>query len=882
MSEYTVSNAILRDKIQTYDKQAEKFSSQFSDLSDAVNSFCQSTCFRGKAADKIMAYMNGTYGNTIYMMSSLAGMIAARFAAYANKYFELDGSYKAVIPTEKLMDMCDFLQKEQEAVRQANDTFKAQSDSLLGSGDMKMAYEYSAGESTVQYYTTITEKIHEWNDRIHTIEESEINSEFSDLDALMDKLESLLKYTSTTDPQDFKPSTYQGHLNECSSAFINSASKTSNMSKQVESAHEAIGKMEEAEKEDRRKETAWLTGIVDVGCALANVAATVAFGPAGTIVVGAITGAVKSAVHEGVDQYIENGSVGNWGKVLLKGAIGGATGAATAAIGQGFKGLAGLAGSSTSVFGKAVTKIALNAGQGMANTLVSHAGSFANQFVDSVAEGKSWSEAWDDAGAKFHDKLDKEMFTSVTSAVTSGILDYKLDGMAGGLQKSLTKIGGKAVVAATNYTIDCAVDPEKNFDAREMFAKAGSAGFTATVSEIGDAVGRSTGYSQWANDEKSNTAGRYIMKGIVGGAESVITKNGGAAVETLIRTGDTGAAVEAMKENALENFAEGTGSAVIRQYGEDHWSAGKTKTLEETRDQYGNVVHKKERVYYADGRSVIRETKTTVTVNEETGTTTTVEDRTYYKNKTAVGWGQKVTEEKEKGMVDAGNNYKEVTEQDHYKTGWGNARTDTYRTHAESVQRGTGYIHTSDDKYERKSDWIGNTKNDHSWSDQHDSPLKESSSDRTGSTHSYRDTQQTSWTGRSTTESYSESHENRYQNGTAFKTSESHETRYHNGENRGYTREENTEYRDRDTNERTVETERWNQERGRTFSGYRRERDDYSRSTSHRQPAPDGGHAREKTTYTTEQRDVWKENPETGSDEHVERRYRKPRSEYKP
>lgn len=879
MGEYIVSNSVLRSTIESYDQKAEELSEKFKSLSTAVNNFCQSSCFRGNAADTIKGYMSGTYSNTIYMLSSTVVMIAQCFAAYANKYFDLDGSYKALIPTQKLMDVCEFLRKEQDAIRQANDEFRSQSSALLSSGDMKMSYEYSAGESTAEYYDTMITKIQGWYDRIHTIEEAEISSEFGEMDALMDKLESLLTFQKRSDPQNFNVGAYQAQMNSCSSAFVTLAGKTDAKSKQVESAHEAIGKMEEAEKEDRRKETAWITGLVDVGCAIATGVATVAFGPVGNIVVGGITGAVKSAVHEGVDQYVEHGEIKSWGKIAIKGVIGGATGAGKAAVGQVFKGLGGKF--NNDLLGKTMDKIGLNAGEKLANTLIDHTGAAAEKFlVGKLIDGKSWGEAWDDAGEAFRSNLKKDLVTSVTSSLTSGMLDYKLGGMADGLGKSAAKVLGKAVVAGTDYTIDCALDPEKDFNAREMLAKSGQAAFTATVSEAGDALGKATGYSQWVNDEKSNKAGRYVMNFVVGGTENVITQNGGAAVETFIRTGDSGAAVQALKEDAIKNFAQGGNSAVIKQYGEEHFSKGKTKTLEEQKDEAGNVVYKKERVYYEDGRSMIRETNVTITQNEETGTTTTVENRTYSERGKKIGWGQTVTENKEKALVDAGQHYKEVTSEDHYTAG-NRERVESYRTGGEYIERGTGRVVSTDDRYDFREDRHGTLTREHTdtrdWNDSKGEENKQA-----GYSRVKKESTTSSWNGQSRTVSESESTENRFANGTAHKESVSQSTRYYGDENRGYTREESIQNRNRVTGAVTTDTDRWNQERSRTIGGYRRETDDYSHSSTYRGPGSEDRHVREKTTYTVEQHDVWKENRETGSDEHVNRSYRRPRSEYKP
>lgn len=825
MSEYRVDMTSLRDQNTKYYSSSGKMQEDGAEFMSAVGALWSSKCFEGKAATKIHDYMDATYQNSIDLIGQTMQLIASNFTAYVGKYTAMDEDYGAIIHTMVLKDIAGELKdKLKKDFENSNGTFVTTSTNLLNSGDMRDSYDSGKGSELVTKTEELIKQVEKWEQDIRTIEEVDYKNEFSEIDACLDKLESMLQFQLDGDPEKFNKAGYQAKLNDAGSAFLALADKTQQKEKQIETALETLQKQEETkqadiqrEKEERQKKAAFWGFVTDVVCTVVTVAATATLGPVGTVVTGAITGAVKSAIHEGLDQWAETGaSFGklDWGKIALKGAIGGAAGAATSFIGVKADGaLRGLAGSALKQAGK---KLAINTIKGVAETGVSHLETGLNTLVDSRYAGKSWKDSFKDAGKAAVSDLGKDLVTSVGS----NMLDFGTGRMKDGFLKSTIKVGGNAVVGATAYSLECAVNPDKKWDKMEMWGAAAESGFSSLTNELGDALGNKTGYKQWIKSSDGNKAGQYISTALTGGFTNVISSSGSKLFGTFVSEG-----VDGVKEKLSDDdfyysmgkdFVKGGSKNVAGKYKADH-TGGKTKTVKtETRtdEKTGEKYEvKTERIYYDKDRTykyVEKETETRTVTGE--GRAQTKEGKiTYRENGEVVGEGEV------RSSVDA-KTKKETVEYERSSYDYGKGDAAAGHTYTKTVTDENGNV----------------TKKEYS----------------TNSTRGKYSTKEENITKNEDGSSVKETH----------KTSKEYDEKDPSFGKHTTTDEKTTTYKDE---RRVKETEKRTREEDQTITGRGRVKTEYSESTTER----DAGKVREKTTYGKETETVQKtrsSNPNSG------------------
>ena len=837
MSEYLVNMTSLRDQSQKYTTNSGQLQEDGTEFLGAVGELWSSKCFEGKAATKIHDYMDATYQNSIELIGQTMQLIALNFAAYVGKYTAMDEAYDAFIHTQVLRNIYTELgNKYKRDFEDSNQAFISTSKKLLNSGDMRESYDSGKGSELKKRTEDLVKKVKGWEQDIRTIEEVDYKSEFTEIDACLDKLEGMLQYQMGSDPEKFNKAGYQAKLNDAGSAFMALAEKTQKKEKQIETALETLQKQEEAKqadiKKEREKKAAFWGFVTDVVCTVVTVAATATLGPVGTVVTGAITGAVKSAIHEGLDQWAETGaSFGelNWGKIGCKALIGGAAGAATSMIGVKADGaLRSVAGSALKQAGK---KLAINTLKGVAETGVSHLETGLNTLVDSRYAGKSWKDSFKDAGKAAVSDLGKDLVTSVGS----NVLDFGTGRMKDGFLKSSAKVVGNAAIGATAYSVECAIDPDKDWSAKEMWGSFAESGFSSLVDEAGDWVGNKTGYKQWVKSGDGNKAGQYVSTALTGGFTNVVSSSGSKLFGTFVEKGVDGVAEKLSDDDFYysmgKDFVKGGSKNVAAKYKADH-TGGATKTVktetridEKTGEQYEV---KKERIYYDKDRTYKYVEKETVTrtVTGEGGAQTKEGTITYRENGKVVGEGEV------RSSVDA-KTKKETVEYERSSYDYGKGDPAAGHTYTKTVMDKDGNV----------------TKKEYS-------------------TNSARG-------------KYSTKDENITKNEDGSSVKETHKiSGEYDEEDPSFrkqtkTDEKTTTYKDE---RRVKETEKKTREEDQTITGRSRVKTEYSESTTER----DAGKVREKTTYDQEIEKVQKtvsSNPNSGW-ETTKESYETGRTEY--
>ena len=658
MGDYIVRNSQLMSLQESYSARNEELSSSFQLLDSAVKGLVGCQGFQGNAASNMRAYMTSTYGRLTGLMGQLSTIISARFTDYVGKYTAMDSDYAAFISTSVLTDVRDKVEKDRQRLEEAQNAFIAE-NGKLHTGDVRFGYSTAEAAEALQKATAIGESLADTVKKINTIEEEDIKKEFSTIESLLTALEELLDYQSKLDPtKPFDAAGYQRKLAKVGLAYTEAVKELEARKADLRASAQRLQEMKtqkaQDEYEERRKKAALIGFIVDAACAVVTVAATATLGPVGTIVTGAITGMVKSAVHEGLDQYAETGcSFGDldWGRIGIKAAVGGTTGALTSAIGVGFGNVSSAIGTMGGTFAKGMAKVGASVLQNEANMLVDHLGTGMETYLTArLIDKKDASAAWREAGDAFVENLGKDALVGLETGITSHLSSAVTGGMDPGFGKSILKSGIDGGVEMADYAFEQAVSG-KEIDTKEMLSKGVRKGTSSLVkSGFSDLTSDNFPLKQW--EEKQGTFKTYSTEILVGGISSGLSEACGGYVSDRLINGKT--ASEAFKGNfslrdedglpssALKKGVEGATEAFGKTYRDRHTSTTTVEDEEisdrEFRKRFGHERGADERgtrtvEYDEKGQKIVTYSRTTTETNPDKSTTETTEGKVYQRGK---------------------------------------------------------------------------------------------------------------------------------------------------------------------------------------------------------------------------------------------------------
>lgn len=542
---YVLVNEDLKSLNTRIKNNSEQNGESFEKLTSAADFFVHCRGYEGNRANNIKKYIENTYETTNNLFAAIATALLVKYSAYSHKYqTDVDSHYSAEVSTDALAEMAKEIAKRKNDLQSVKTSFLRIQGDLQRNGDLMTSVRLNRLDESMNKLDTVVKELERLQATFVQIEESDIKSEFTNIDTMMTKLEGLLDYQLGLNPTDsFDVMAYRQKLGEAGEAYVAMVTEVSSLQEVASAAQQQYGQMEvdklEDERKEREKKAAFWGFIVDAVCVVATVAATATLGPVGAIAVGAVTGLAKSAIHEGLDQWAATGaSLGelDWGRIAIKGAIGGISGAATAAIGGAFNGVGTtFLGKTAAAIGKNVTSKLVDKGlQGVETTALA------------LHEGKSLSEATSAGWDTFKKDLGKDMLHAVASGATSQITGSITGKMGDGWKKNLTEIGSNAVVSTLNYGVDCAIDG-KEFDWKEAGKAAAKSGVHTVIDQASSWAKndflQADKYAHSVDSDFKAVAVTYV----IGSADKYLTGAAGGFVDSLIEGKSIGEAAESFR-----------------------------------------------------------------------------------------------------------------------------------------------------------------------------------------------------------------------------------------------------------------------------------------------------------------------------------------------
>lgn len=727
--------------LKTYESKIEEGTglafTRLDAIAKAAERVGKSDQFQGKTADSIRQYLQTTYPTIITMFEGLLKTALDGFGAYVLDYLTLTGadktSYDERISTNELDSISQKLKEYGDEANEVEEDFNTSLTTLYNNGDI--GFTYTGPANVPGCYTYLKKMVDDLVTGIETIEGK--TGEIQDLRDTETKIGQYLDYLFSITPDTFDVNAYATYLHksETVETFQTMISNAAGKEEKAAQARQILLEMTEQEiideRKKREKEAGFWGAVTDIVCGVAVVVATATLGPVGTIAVGAITGTIKSAVHEGLDQYVETGAgLGelDWGRIAIKGTVGGLTGAATSAIGVGAGGLTNSLGSLGTGF-KTLGNIGIGIGKNGLNTLVEHGGSALETGFIGLYEGKSWKNAWNEAGVAFTSDLGKDLVNGTVTGITSNLTGFT-GNMKDGWGKALTNTAINTGAGMVDYSVKTALDGGK-IELKDAFAAGAKSGMSTIISE-GFSYMRSDNVPISSWEKKSGNKLGYLTAIAGGTAEGYLKTSTGGFVEGLIK-GDDNAAdsfrlldKDGVPTSALSDAIKGGAKSGSKLYYDRNLSEESTPKTEDIKrdvvDKDGKVIGEevigkrtitRYETAFGGKRKVVAETYTKVQEEQgENGIKVTTESTTYYEKGQKIGSGTKTTIESKASST--GESVTKLTNENYSYTRNDKTVVDSTSKSVTKFDADTGKETTtgSEDKTTQNNNWSNHSRNE--------------------------------------------------------------------------------------------------------------------------------------------------------------------------
>lgn len=507
----------------------------------------------GNKADRMKEYLSTVYQCVDAAFSVLMKTFSGNFLVYVSKdYPGIDGALNTVIDEAELQDRYSSIMQKRTELQ---NTATSAENAIQRVSDLVLLPKPDFDDADAQKSNILT-NLSDLGDAIDTLENKHVSCDFTDIDAMINDIESYLTEfcnQSESFKTDFSIerfaslSSVSSLINTIRTAHNNLLANESDINIAVKNLEDFYAQ-EKAELAKRKERAEWIkigaTAVVSL-----ITAATIVVAPASIIVVGAISGAVGSMVSSVADEYAENGwNPNDWdnNNIVISSCIGGITGMVESLVpaGAGHCVKAGIKAASSALEGALSTSydqftssgkisdvkgVVTNALLDGSSTFVGNlAGSavsdsakdFVKQnktvkyFAENVVGGAQHFEAAlrVEGAAKLSFGITKR-FTSTATKETSGFIASLLDGKSVSeaydehsiISESLKKatdiklIASDSISAITTAATDNPLyKSEKKLEMRRI---AGEAHEYSVYGDAPDLSGKKNGWKDWNSEE---------------------------------------------------------------------------------------------------------------------------------------------------------------------------------------------------------------------------------------------------------------------------------------------------------------------------------------------------------------------------------------------
>ena len=564
----------------------------------AITELTQSDTITGKTAQSITDYMEYVHGVLLGYLQVFFVAVQSTYGAYNKAYLDIDCDAHAEYDTDDLCDVIDRLAEHKKTTTDVDDYYAEAemkgNEHLDNIGFERVKYNDVSG--LLDRFDTISKTLQDVVDRVEEIESTFADTLLAEMMLDIQSVRVLIQQNLATDPRTFEPQSLAS--NPVYLSLVDGYENAINIvSEQMADANEAKQGREnckaQLEREAREEEVEKYRLITSVACTTVNIICTTAFGPAGSIISGTITGALESAVNEGLDQYVATGASWgelDWGSIAIEGAFGGLKGGLTSAIGckvtGGIKGIS----SSASAWTKGMQTFGWNLAGNLGKTTVSHAVDGGKAMTFALLRGKDLETALYEGAYVFGDGLIGEYSSDLVSAGFSGI-NAGISVRYSGPDDKAKLIGTKILSSTGEQWLDGIAtrtgdalkgDGEWSdvFDGKEMRKDIAIGALTGAIDEVADSVFSKvddvTGYSDWQKEHGGKWR-KSLAGGVHEAVKSVITEEAKSVVTSGIEAeGDMDkfekSFKEAQKDVIHSAIKSGFEEGVTINYKHDRWA----------------------------------------------------------------------------------------------------------------------------------------------------------------------------------------------------------------------------------------------------------------------------------------------------------------------
>ena len=350
---YKVDFDALDTLYYSINNKAVEWSEALGGVHESVNNLAASDCITGAGAENIKSYLSEVHSMVIGLLGRIISAHADNCLLYKRAYQDnIDTSVHAVILEDELTDIIGDLHVYQNQTYSVDCQIRS---ALTSISDIFYNQSYRGYSTVDDDFETTKNKVKTLDKDIHSLENSHLNSDFTNTEALLEKLTAYLN-TQLSKPKSYKTefSLEQAQKDPTLQEIALAYKALSEESDAKRTALKTAGENEQARVEilqkeyEERQQTATIINWVVTGlCIVGSIAITVATCGAASplavaLTVGAVSagsGVIMAGTQSITSQWVETGDLSktDWldvGKCsLIAGVTGFVTGFVSAGVG---------------------------------------------------------------------------------------------------------------------------------------------------------------------------------------------------------------------------------------------------------------------------------------------------------------------------------------------------------------------------------------------------------------------------------------------------------------------------------------------------------------------------------------------------------------------